>query len=1005
MKKICSILLILCLVMTFSMPVYAQEPEAEPPSEGICESTLDLADSIDYYTRIELYASDHHGNPLAGVTWGLYRWDGTLVQELTTGEDGTAISMDVSVYYDYFLIEHSRPDEFKPNTERQEILLDENCAPSKVRVEVDYEPIEGQIKIIKTDEYGNPMQGIGFSIIRHNGWETVDYLYTDWSGEAITGMLEGGGYSIYEDVPWGYSPDYIEDVYINEDGQVYERYVVNYHDRGDLRIYKYGTDGRPIEGAVFSIYRRWQNADQKAVPLLGFSGGEWIEDITTDRYGYAYSSGLVLGSEYYAVEKSVPAPYVLDTTRYYFSFDYNGQRHYLDIENEVEGDEAPVTVIKTDDRDRPLEGVVFGLYRAWDDHKLGDLTTAEDGTVTSDPLIPNDYYLIEESGLPGYEMVDGQIPFTIDGSGETVEVPVVNPKIRIFGQVKITKTDDGGVILPGVVFGLYCEEGNLLQELEVGEDGTVTSKVLRQGSYYVRELTGVPGHQEDDTEHHFSIETNGVVVELDIVNTRITGSLLVTKTDDEGEPLAGVVFGIYDKVGNLVESITSGMDGTASSGPLHYGTYKLREESGLPGFLNLGLPVSFEIQEQDEVVELDIVNERITGTLLVNKTDEDSEPLAGVAFGIYDSDGVLVETITSGQDGTATSGPLNYGAYELREESALTGFLELDLPVTFEIQKQDEVVELDIVNERITGTLLINKTDEDGEPLAGVVFGIYASGGSLVETITSGQDGSVTSGPLNYGAYELREESALPGFLILDMPLSFKIQEQDEVVELDIVNQKDEGELKLIKTDEDGKALDGVVFSIYASDGKWVADLTTKNGGLIEHTLPTGRYYAIEKSTLKNMVLDTTSYPFTITAGETAVVKVVNKYSTGSVTVYFRHVDDTRELAPNRTHSGRTGTGYLEWIRNHQLHGMAIEGYSFVRADFPRETLLGTGNLTVTMWYKDAAPVPVTNITIPKTGTPTPILQYVVAAIFLGIGCIAAYSLYRRKHPKQKTEE
>lgn len=195
----------------------------------------------------------------------------------------------------------------------------------------------------------------------------------------------------------------------------------------------------------------------------------------------------------------MPNPYRLESTPRHFSISYDGQYYYMDVVNEVDGESGRVKIIKTDDSANPvpLDGVVFDLYRAWDGKKLGTLTTSADGTVESDLLIPGDYYLVEEAGKPGFTAVSGQIAFSIDGSGATVEKTVVNPKERVFGKVKLVKVDDAGNPIPGVSFGIYCvAKDNLLGELVSGEDGTAISGVLNAGDYYLLErcCDAIPGY-------------------------------------------------------------------------------------------------------------------------------------------------------------------------------------------------------------------------------------------------------------------------------------------------------------------------------------------------------------------------------------------------------------------------------------------------------------------------------------------------------------------------------
>lgn len=440
MKRILSLIMALCLLFCTVLPVMAMEngtvsaavmdsgeptdntpadltditlPEPETPDtlpmESIGASTAspseapDISlfsdfteDGAEFYTKIRLTVTDRNGNPIAGVVYGLYRSDGTLVQELVTDEYGIATSDDVPVETDYYVQEISTPDGFLPNEGQHEIKLTEVCAPSRIDVGVEYDPVTGRIEVTKTDEDGNILSGVGFTVHRYSDWSQVDDLITGEDGTDTTIDLPYGEYVLSEyNIPDGLSSNGNEYVNIYNHDETVQITIVNYPAKGDMKITKTGNDGKKIAGAVFEIY----NADTDTL----------MQEINTGSSGTVWSSYMPLGN-YYAVEKSVPAPYKLDTTRHNFSLTYNYHSVYLNIENVVDGDPGKVKIIKTDDSDNPLSSVVFDLYRAWDSKKLTTLTTDANGIAESCELIPGDYYLVETTGVPGYTMETGQIP-------------------------------------------------------------------------------------------------------------------------------------------------------------------------------------------------------------------------------------------------------------------------------------------------------------------------------------------------------------------------------------------------------------------------------------------------------------------------------------------------------------------------------------------------------------------------------------------------------------------
>lgn len=917
MKRIVSILMAVCMLVCMAAPAMAQAAdvtdavhqlldsgapedaptigesggvsgnEAKPATPADAEETTpdmtplsDFGDGdVSFTTKIRLTVTDRDGNPIAGAVYGLYRSDnGVLVQELVTDENGVAESDDVPVDTDYYLEELYTPEGFQPNTDRQEIILTDVCAPSRIDVTAEYDPITGRIKVIKTDEDGNLLSGMGFYVYRYSDWTRVDDITVGEDGTATTTDLPYGEYALEEyNIPDGMAADSYYYAFIYNQDETVELEIVNYAAKGDVKITKTGNDGRKIAGAVFEIY----NADTD----------ELVQTVTTNNSGYIWSAYFPLG-DYYAVETSVPAPYKLDSTRHEFSLTYHYQSVYLNLVNEVDGEPGRVKVIKTDDSGTPLSDVSFDLFRAWDGTKLSTLTTGEDGTAESGDLIPGDYYLIETTGKPGYTMVDGQITFTIGGDGAVVEKTVINPKIRIFGKVRVVKQDDAGTPIPGVRFGVYCGGDNLLEEITTGEDGTATSGVLNEGSYYLLELAGVDGYLTNADRHPFSIAENEVVVPVTVTNPRITGAVKVLKTGTEGEPLSGVVFGVYLAADDTeLCTLTTGEDGAAVSDSLFYGDYYLKELSTVDGYELLDAPIPFSIMEQDTVIEIPVTNPLIMGGVSIYKISADKDadgnniPLSGAVFGLYNSAGQKLAELTTGEDGRAVHEGLPKGSYYLKELAAPEGFIVTDELLPFSIETQGQRAEITATNGAGFGTIEIQKTGEDGEPLSGVKFDVFRSStAEKVGELVTDETGAASM-MLPLGRYHLIETETVEGYKLLSGQISFTLAADGATLTLPVANQRDTckiegGHIRVVKKDVDtGAVLPGAAFGIYRVDDDTKAgEITTGSDGTATSLLlPAGDYYMLELFAPAGYEMKTDKIPVTVLDGSTAEATATNK--------------------------------------------------------------------------------------------------------------------------------
>ena len=1017
MKRIVSILMAVCMLVCMAAPAMAQaadltdaaiqllnsgEPEESPAigeSGGVSgneapkpatpadaeETTPEKSPFSDFgdgtatfTTKIRLTVTDRDGNPIEGAVYGLYHWDnGMLVQELVTDEYGVAESNDIPVNTDYYLEEFYTPEGFQPNTERQDIILTDMCAPSRIDVTAEYDPNMGRIKVIKTDEDGNTLSGMGVYVYRASDWTQVDDITVGGDGTATTIDLPYGEYVLEEyNIPDGLTGD--SDYYVNiyEHDETVEIEIVNYPAKGDVKITKTGNDGRKIAGAVFEVY----NVDT----------GGLVQEIVTNSSGYVWSAYMPLGS-YYAVEKSVPAPYVLDDTHHEFSLDYNYDSAYLTIENAVEGDPGTIKVLKTDDSGHPLSGVTFEVYRAWDSKKMDTLTTSGDGTAESIDLIPGGYYLVETAGKPGYTAETGQIPFNIDGTGAVVEKTIVNPKIRIFGKVKAVKQDENGAPLPGVKFGVYCDKGNLLEEITTGGDGTAVSGVLNEGTYYLQELEGVEGYLMDTDQHPFSITENEVIVPVTVTNPRITGAVKVQKTGTEGEPLSGVVFGVYSAADDTeLCKLTTGENGAAVSDSLFYGDYYLKELSTVDGYELLDAPIPFSIMEPDTVIEIPVTNPLIMGGVSVYKisTDKDGDgndiPLSGAMFGLYNEKGQKLAELTTGEDGRATHAGLPKGSYYLKELSAPEGFTVTDELLPFSIETQGQRAELTVTNGAGFGTIEIQKTGEDGELLSGVTFDVFrASTAEKAGELITDETGAASL-TLPLGRYHLTETATSEGYKLLSGQISVTLTADGETVMLPIVNQRDTckiegGHIHLTKTDADTSAvLPGASFGIYrVSDDTKAGEITTGSDGTATSLLlPAGDYYLKELRAPEGYEISADKLPVTVADGGTAEISATNRrlpepekpeVKTGTVKIIKTDAEDSKILLSGAVFSvyetsggkkvgelltGRDGTASLE---------LPEGSYTIRETTAPEGYTLSTESVSLTLKAGETRELTVTN--------------------------------------------
>ena len=210
-------------------------------------------------------------------------------------------------------------------------------------------------------------------------------------------------------------------------------------------------------------------------------------------------------------------------------------------------------------------------------------------------------------------------------------------------------------------------------------------------------------------------------------------------------------------------------------------------------------PATVEVHVQIEKVDSE------TGT-----TTNGSLSVVGTQFGVYNSSNVQVATITIGNNGTGrTSQPLGAGTYTIKEISATSGYNLNTAAITVTITNNDNGKTINLTGTTTPCTngssytygssgcrfentptkkarIKIKKLNSEnqtvsyaGLTVAGTVFSVKNSSGTEVTTITIGNDGTGTSGPLDAGTYTITEKTATTGYKTNGAVLTVTIRNSD----------------------------------------------------------------------------------------------------------------------------------------------------------------------------------------------------------------------------------
>jgi len=289
-----------------------------------------------------------------------------------------------------------------------------------------------------------------------------------------------------------------------------------------------------------------------------------------------------------------------------------------------------------------------------------------------------------------------------------------------------------------------------------------------------------------------------------------------------------------------------------------------------------------------------------TGKISVQKKDAKTDSaiavsggtLAGAEYTIYGDEalGTAVATMTTDENGQATSDELPLGTYYIKETKRPVGYLldETVYPVALD-KPSDIAVSFESKEAPIQGRIRVQKKDKEtgetmpqnGGSFAGAEYTIYSDSActNVVQIISTDENGSAISGSLPLGTYYVKETRRPEGYE-LDSEIHTVTLMDDLATETitALVESPEEPQKKRIRVQkkdaltEDGSAsthlsLAGAVYSIYKDEAlsDKAIDITTDENGIAESgDLPLGTYYVKETTSPSGYNPDETVYMVTL---------------------------------------------------------------------------------------------------------------------------------------------
>ena len=264
------------------------------------------------------------------------------------------------------------------------------------------------------------------------------------------------------------------------------------------------------------------------------------------------------------------------------------------------------------------------------------------------------------------------------------------------GSLTINKVDaDTGAALSGVTYRLFDASGNKVADVTTGADGKAVFSDLPLGSYSYQEISAPEGYVVDSTRYTVTISTSALHITEQRTNALAKGSIEILKVDAETrQPLAGVVYRLFDSEGNKIADGTTDGNGKVTFSDLKPGKYAYQEISTVSGYLLDNTRYEFSLTSENLHVKVTRENMPTKGSLTIRKIDATGGPLAGAELLLeMSTDGqswAEIDKSTTDSTGAAKWDNLKLGAkYRVTEVKAPAGYTLLPEPVSVDALTAD----------------------------------------------------------------------------------------------------------------------------------------------------------------------------------------------------------------------------------------------------------------------------------------------------------------------------
>ena len=480
------------------------------------------------------------------------------------------------------------------------------------------------VKKVSDDDKKLPLSGVEFFVTTSDGAVVGDAngkFVTDSSGSFLVENIAPGTSLVVKETRA--KPGYLlDDVPQTVQVKAGQTVTLEFRNKplGNLVIEKWGRNGTktvPLEGVKFEIkYADGRYVDDGGGTLS--SKGIYYSD-ATGKITLTGITGTVIATELESVSGYTIDPDSQSQTVTVAPNDTQTLRFYNNAVGGVE-----IIKVSSADKTKRIPNTTFEIRRVSDDALVDTVTTGKTGSVFV-TLEDDSYYAVETESAEGFKLDSTPHYFTVK-NGSCPPLTVTNAPLSGILLHKVSTTDGKGI--PGVSFILYDSGHNPIDQQTTDDRGYAWFEDLTvSGRYYLRELEN-EGYIPDTQERTVYVKA-GETTKVTWKNTPITGQIQIVKKSADYNPtnglpagtlLEGAMFEIYDKAGNLVDTIRSDGRGLAISKQLPLSRYTIREVKAPSNYGVNEQELTAYLEHEGQIVRFEVTNKSLTTGVSITKT-------------------------------------------------------------------------------------------------------------------------------------------------------------------------------------------------------------------------------------------------------------------------------------------------------------------------------------------------------------------------------------------------